>query len=94
LSTTASSTAGASEVDLLRQARAVLASRPREAFAITQSHRQQYPQGVFAQERDALAIEALMRAGEMGTARGLAERFVREHPSSPHTHRFNETILR
>jgi hypothetical protein len=90
----AGSTAGASEVDLLRQARAALASRPREAFAITQSHRQQYPQGVFAQERDALAIEALMRAGEMGTARSLAERFVREHPSSPHTHRFNETILR
>jgi len=86
------SSAKSTEVDLLRRARAALASRPREAFAITQEHREQYPSGMFAQERDALAIEALMRAGEMGTARTLAERFVREHPSSPHAHRFRETM--
>lgn len=84
--------AKSTEVDLLRRARAALASRPREAFAITQEHRDQYPSGMFAQERDALAIEALMRAGEMSTARTLAERFVREHPSSPHAHRFRETM--
>lgn len=84
--------AKSTEVDLLRSARAALASRPREAFAITQEHREQYPRGMFAQERDALAIEALMRAGEMSTARTLAERFVREHPSSPHAHRFRETM--
>jgi len=84
--------ARAPEVDLLRRARAALTSRPREAFAITQEHRTLYPNGVFAQERDALAIEALMRAGEMDTARTLAERFVREHPSSPHAHRFIETM--
>jgi hypothetical protein len=84
--------AKSTEVDLLRSARSALASRPREAFAITQEHRQQYPNGMFAQERDALAIEALMRAGEMSTARSLAERFVREHPSSPHAHRFRETM--
>ncbi len=76
----------------MRRARATLTNRPREAFAITQEHRELYPNGVFAQERDALAIEALMRAGEMSTARALAERFVREHPSSPHAHRFIETM--
>jgi len=84
--------AKSTEVELLRSARAALASRPREAFAITQEHREQYPRGVFAQERDALAVEALMRVGEMSTARTLAERFVREHPSSPHAHRFRETM--
>ena len=86
------SPAKSTEVDLLRSARAALARRPREAFAITQEHRELYPNGMFAQERDALAIEALMRAGEMSTARALAERFVREHPSSPHAHRFRETM--
>jgi hypothetical protein len=89
---TAGTVAGSSEVDLLRRARAALSSRPREAFELTQEHRQKFPGGMFAQERDALAIEALMRAGEMNTARGLAERFVREHPSSPHAHRFRETM--
>jgi len=81
-----------SEVELLRRARTALASRPREAFALTEQHREHYPRGVFAQERDALAIEALLRAGDTDTARGLAQRFVSAHPSSPHAHRFRETL--
>jgi hypothetical protein len=81
-----------SEVELLRRARASLGSRPREAFALTEQHRQLYPQGVFVQERDALAIEALMREGDMDMARDLARRFVRDYPSSPHAHRFRETM--
>lgn len=96
----ASSTAAASsnaasaatELSLLQRARAVLASRPREAFILTQQHREKYPSGMFAQERDALAVEAMMRAGEMGTARSLAERFLRAYPSSPHAHRFRESM--
>jgi hypothetical protein len=81
-----------SEVELLRRARTALAARPREAFALTEQHRDHYPRGVFAQERDALAIEALLRAGDTDTARNLAQRFVRAHPSSPHAHRFRETL--
>jgi hypothetical protein len=81
-----------SEVELLRRARSVLGARPREAFALTEEHRRQYPAGTFAQERDALAIEALLRAGDRGTARDLAERFIEKHPSSPHAHRFRETM--
>jgi outer membrane protein assembly factor BamD (BamD/ComL family) len=81
-----------SEIELLRRARNALTNRPREAFALTEQHRQQYPSGMFAQERDALAIEALMRSGDMATARSLAERFVREHPNSAHAHRFREAM--
>ena len=81
-----------SEVELLRRARTSLAARPREAFALTQQHREHYPRGVFAQERDALAIEALLRAGDTETARNLAKSFVSAHPSSPHAHRFRETL--
>jgi len=81
-----------SEVELLRRARTALASRPREAFALTEQHREHYPRGVFAQERDALAIEALLRAGDTDTARRLAQSFVSAHPSSPHAHRFRETL--
>jgi hypothetical protein len=81
-----------SEVELLRKARTALSSSPREAFALTEAHREHYPQGVFAQERDALAIEALMRAGDMTAARRLARRFVDKFPSSPHAHRFREAM--
>lgn len=81
-----------SEVELLRKARAALASRPREAYSLTEQHREHYPRGVFAQERDALAIEALLRAGDTDAARGLAKSFVSAHPNSPHAHRFRETL--
>ncbi len=81
-----------SEVELLRRARAALNHQPRDAFRLTESHREHYPRGVFAQERDALAIEALLRAGDLEQARDLAARFVRAHPGSPHAHRFRETL--
>ena len=81
-----------SEMELLRSARSALASRPKEAFALTEQHREHYPRGVFAQERDALAIEALLRSGNTETARSLAKSFVSAHPSSPHAHRFRETL--
>jgi hypothetical protein len=81
-----------SEVELLRGARAALASQPRTAYALTEEHRARYPRGVFAQERDALAIEALLRAGDNDKARELAQRFIRDYPASPHAHRFRETM--
>jgi hypothetical protein len=81
-----------SEIELLRSARSALASRPREAYQLTEQHRSLYPQGVFAQERDALAVEALLRTGDLKLARQLAEVFVKRYPSSPHSHRFRESM--
>jgi hypothetical protein len=81
-----------SEVELLRSAQQALRARPREAFQLTEQHRQLYPAGEFAQERDALAIQALLRAGETEMARDLAVSFIKAHPSSPHAHRFREAM--
>lgn len=81
-----------SEVELLRSAQQALRARPREAFQLTEQHRQLYPTGEFAQERDALAIQALLRAGETEMARDLAVSFIKAHPSSPHAHRFREAM--
>jgi hypothetical protein len=80
------------ELGLLRQAQAALNSRPREAFALTQKHRASFPRGQFAEERDALAIQALMRAGERNAALDLAERFVDAYPKSAHAHQFRELL--
>ncbi|MDB4976630.1 MAG: hypothetical protein JWN48_4971 [Myxococcaceae bacterium] len=81
-----------SEIELLRSARSALAARPREAYRLAEEHKSLYPEGVFAQERDALAVEALQRAGDLKLARKLAEAFVQRYPSSPHAHRFRETM--
>jgi hypothetical protein len=81
-----------SEIELLRRAQVALTARPREAFQLTQEHRKLYPAGEFAQERDALAIQALMRTGDSEKARDLAAAFVRSYPSSPHAHRFREAM--
>jgi hypothetical protein len=85
-------TAPPSEIELLHRAQVALQGRPREAFQLTQEHRRYYPAGEFAQERDALAIQALMRAGETEKARDLAASFIRSYPSSPHAHRFREAM--
>jgi hypothetical protein len=84
--------ASVQEIDLLRSARANLTSRPREAYRLAELHRREFPTGVFVQERDALAIEALLRAGELKEARALAEKFVERYPGSPHAHRFRESM--
>jgi hypothetical protein len=81
-----------SEIDLLTKARSALAARPREAYRLTEEHKAAHPQGMFAQERDALAVEALQRAGDLEHARALAEVFLKRYPSSPAAHRFRETM--
>lgn len=81
-----------SEIELLHRAQVALQARPREAFQLTQEHRKLYPAGEFAQERDALAIQALMRVGDTEKARDLAEAFIRAYPSSPHAHGFREAM--
>jgi hypothetical protein len=81
-----------SEIELLHRAQVALQGRPREAYQLTQEHRRLYPNGEFTQERDALAIQALMRAGDSDKARDLAQSFIRTYPSSPHAHRFREAM--
>jgi hypothetical protein len=92
--TTEDVSAGAAptEIELLRRAQLALRARPRESFRLTEEHRQRFPRGAFALERDALAIQALIRAGDADMARDLAESFVRAHPDSPHAHRFREAM--
>jgi predicted Zn-dependent protease len=43
-----------------------------------------YPDGILAQEREALAIEALYRVGKRDAAQTRAAAFLRAYPSSPH----------
>lgn len=65
-------------------------SRAHGALA-SQLPRSQF-QGVFAEEREVLAVEALIRAGKAEAARARGERFLRAHPKSAHRVRLEELL--
>lgn len=71
-----------SESALLDAARRELGRQPLVALQFTRRHRTLYPNGVLAQERDVLEVEALARAGRGDAAKAKAEEFQRNHPDS------------
>lgn len=73
---------GTSEIELLRNARATLPVDPAEALAITERHRSAFPRGALAQEREILAITALVKLGRSDAATKRAEQFRSAYPKS------------
>jgi hypothetical protein len=74
----------ASELDLMRDAKAALAVDPNQALSILNRHARLYPAGVLAQEREVLAIDALLRLGRKHEASARAARFSSNYPASAH----------
>jgi hypothetical protein len=61
------------------------AGRTREALAALDGIARDLPNGELVQEREALAIEALLTLGDRASARQRAAAFVQRFPGSPHT---------
>jgi len=55
---------------------------PAVVLAQTEQHRTQFPQGKLSEEREALAIRALLALGRAGEARDRARAFQLAHPNS------------
>jgi hypothetical protein len=72
------------EAQLLRSARATLPSAPARALELTAEHERLYRSGMLVQEREAIAIEALMRLGRRSEATARADRFLARFPASPY----------
>ncbi len=73
----------ARERALLDQARAAAAhGEPAQALATTERHRLQFPRGRLREEREALAIRALISLGRANEARTRAEAFRATYPRS------------
>jgi hypothetical protein len=72
------------EAQLLRSARAALPSTPARALELTVEHERLYRSGMLVQEREAIAIEALMRLGRRSEATARADRFLARFPASPY----------
>lgn len=89
-STPASSAAGdergrgpaRSEVELLKQARGALGGDPERALLLTRRHGAEFPHGTYAQERDFIAISALLRLGRRDEANLRAGAFRGRYPRS------------
>lgn len=80
------------ELALLEQAQQALRTSPELALDLTDQHLREYPRGVFAQEREQIAIEALHGAGRIAAMRARARRFQRSFPGSAHNARIAELI--
>lgn len=75
------------ELELLQQAQAALRSDPTLALERSDQHLRLYPRGVFSEEREMLAIEALQKLKRKAAAWQRARAFVARYPQSPHARR-------
>jgi hypothetical protein len=73
-----------SEFSLLEQAQRALRGDPLRALDLTGRDARQYPSGTLAQEREVIAIEALVQLGRSDEASARANHFFRNFPGSAH----------
>lgn len=91
-SASASATSGGpSEVALLEQARASLATNPSRSLALTEEHRRRFAKGALSQEREVIAIEALKKLGRGTEAKKRGDAFSAENPDTIHRRTVTET---
>jgi hypothetical protein len=76
--------AQASEWQLVRQAREALGGDPGASLRLTAEHARLYPHGALAQEREVIAIDALVRLGRRDDAKARAEALLRRFPETAH----------
>lgn len=80
------------EAELLRRAQAALDEQPARALKLTDEHARRFRSGVLAEEREAIAVEALGRLGRDSAARQRAARFERRYPNSVHLDRVRSAV--
>jgi hypothetical protein len=82
----------AAEVEHLGRLRAVAGRDPAQALALATEGDQRFGSGLFAQEREAIAIAALVRLGRTTEARSRAHVFLARYPRSSFAERIQEMI--
>ncbi|MBI5534176.1 MAG: hypothetical protein HY898_15745 [Deltaproteobacteria bacterium] len=73
------------EVQHLAEVRAALGRSPEEALRMADKGHREFARGMLYQEREALAIRALVRLGRAAQARARTEQFVARFPRSPYS---------
>jgi hypothetical protein len=74
------------------RARRALASDPSRALALVREAEAEFPDGLFAEDREGIAILALLALDRTAEARPRAEGFLRAHPRSSHADRIRAAM--
>jgi hypothetical protein len=90
----AESVSAEAELALLQRAQATLDRDPSAALALAEQHARLYPRGMFTQEREILAIEALLKLRQRPVALARARTFVARFPESAHSRRVRALLDR
>ncbi len=80
------------ELALIRSAQDELTTWPARALAFTDQHRRRFGEGTLAQEREVVAIDALVRLGRGADARARADAFRARWPRSAHLRRIDVLV--
>lgn len=75
------------ELDLVREAQRALKGDPAASLAACETHVARFPEGSMAQEREVLAIQALVALGRTEEARSRGDAFAVRWPGSAHLRR-------
>jgi hypothetical protein len=80
------------ELELIERANRQLRDAPAQALVTIAEHEQRFPASQFAQERELIAIEALIATGQREPARVRGERFLARYPASSHARKVRALI--
>lgn len=80
------------EMQATDRARQVLATDPARALSLVKEADREFPQGLFAEDREGIAILALFGLGRDEQARRRAQAFLRAHPRSSHADRIRAAL--
>jgi hypothetical protein len=80
------------EVALLERANRALARSPSHALSLANEHATRFPGSAMDQERELIAISALVALGRTSEARERVDRFVRENPGSVYQRQMQKAI--
>ena len=75
------------EIQLLQRAQDALGRGPAQALDLINRHAARFPGSNLGQEREVMAVDALVRLGRVGEARARAAAFAARFPTSAHLRR-------
>lgn len=80
------------ETHLLQRAQEALSAEPARALALAGDHAARFPKGSLSQEREVIAIGALVALGRAPEARARADAFLARFPTSAHRGRIEVLV--
>jgi hypothetical protein len=80
------------EAELVAKARRSLTHEPERALRLTTKLVREFPSGLLAEERDAIAIRALAALGRTQEAKRRAEAFLASHGEGPHAEAIRRAV--